>query len=71
MATKKLSLKAQEKANQARFLDAYNKTCQGIQIPILKMGEVMRVGLESIKAGDDDQILGEKILAFVETIRQN
>lgn len=71
MATKKFSPKAQEKANHARFLDAYNKTCQGIQIPILKMGEVMRVGLDSIAAGDDDQVLGEKVRAFVETIRQN
>lgn len=71
MATKKFSPKAQEKANKTRFLDAYNKTCQGIQIPVLKMGEVMQVGLASIAAGDNDQILGEKIRAFVDTIRQN
>jgi hypothetical protein len=71
MATKKLSAKAQDKANHARFLDAYNRTCQGIQIPILKMGEVMQVGLNSIAEGDDDQVLGEKVRAFVESIRQN
>lgn len=71
MATKKLSAKAQDKANHARFSAVYGKTCHGIQIPVMKMGEVMRIGLDSIAAGDDDQILGEKIKAFVESIRQN
>lgn len=71
MATKKLSAKARDKANHTRFLAAYNRTCQGIQIPILKMGEVMQVGLNSIAEGDDDQVLGEKVRAFVESIRQN
>ena len=56
---------------RARVERVYRARCNGIQVPILKIGEIMRVGLESIAAGADDQVLGDTIAAFVETIRAN
>lgn len=67
---KKLT-KKEQKARGDRVSRVYGQTCSGIQISIWDMGKVMNVGLESIEAGDDDATLGQKIQAFVETIRKN
>lgn len=58
-----------EKAHDARITAAYNRTCSGITIPLLKITDVYAVGQKAIADGADDTVLGEKIRAYVETIR--
>jgi hypothetical protein len=71
MAARKLSPKAQAKANASRFNLIYAKSCHGIQVSIWDMKKIWEVGMKSIEAGDDDVILGQKIRTFVDTLRLN
>jgi len=63
--------KKEIKARDARIQKAYLATCSGIQIPILDMPKVWKVGIASIERGADDATLGADIRSFVETIRVN
>ena len=67
----KTPTKKEQKARRDRVSRIYTQTCSGIQISIWDMSKIMDVGLASIEAGDDDTALGQKIRAFVETIRKN
>lgn len=70
MATaRKLTPKQQAKANDKRVETAYHATCNNITIPLMKITDIHKVGLASIAAGDNDEVLGQKIRAYVETIR--
>jgi hypothetical protein len=68
---KKISAKAQEKANNDRISRLYATGCHGVQISIWDMSGVLKVGHEGIAAGLDDDALRAKIVAHVETIRMN
>jgi len=66
--TKKITKKA-KKAMEDRVTAAFGRTCDRIQINIMDTVRVMKVGLASVEAGDDDTVLGQKLRAFVDTIR--
>lgn len=63
--------KQELKKAERRFTAIYGKRCHGIQIPIMAMGKVMKIGLDAISEGLDDAGVGDKVVAYVETIRTN
>jgi hypothetical protein len=63
--------KAQLKKVDARINKAYTSSCQNVQIPMLQIPEVFKVGRQAIAEGADDEALKAKIVAFVATIRTN
>lgn len=66
-----LSAKTIAKNNEARFERIYRERCSGAQINIMKLGAVHKVGLTAIAEGLDDTAIGDRIVAYVETIRLN
>ncbi len=67
----KSTVTAQEKKDHARFTALYGQSCNGVQISVFDMGKVMRVGLDAIRAGLDDEGVKAKLVEFVSTIRKN
>ncbi len=68
---RKLSPKAEAKARDKRIEAAYYRTCDRIPIRILDISKVFKVGEAAVAEGVDDEVLGQRIRAFVETIRQD
>lgn len=54
-----------------RINDAYAATCGGVQIPLMKITDVFKVGDKAITAGADDATLRKVISDYVQTIRMN
>lgn len=71
MASKKISAKAQKAIDEKRIERAYQTTCSGIQVNVMDLSKISRVGEAAILEGVDDVVLGQRIRDFVETIRQN
>jgi len=65
---KKLT-KKEQKTREDRVSRIYGQVCNGVQVSVFALSGIMKVGLASIEAGDDDAVLGDKIKAHVETIR--
>lgn len=57
-----------DKQIDARIAAIYTRNCSGIQINILDISKIYRVGREAILSGQDPE---PAIVAFVQTIRQN
>jgi hypothetical protein len=55
----------------ARINRVYAQRCSGIEVNIMDIGKVFKVGQQAIAEGADDAALGDRIAAYVETIRQN
>lgn len=64
-------MKRTDKKISARIERAYSRTCSGVQIPIMKIGEVFAAGERAIAAGADDAALEAVIVGFVQMIRSN
>ena len=52
-----------------RVSAAYHATCSGIQINMMDIPKVFKVGLRAITEGCDDESLRLTVRAYVETIR--
>ncbi len=63
--------KKQKNAIDDRIQAIYRARCSGIQIDVMDIGKIFDKGYEVIATGANDQVLGDAIAAFVETIRQN
>jgi len=63
--------KAQLKKVDARITKAYTSSCNGVEIPMMKIPEIFKVGRAAVAEGADDEALKAKIVAFVATIRAN
>ena len=61
------------KAVDERINRIYMRNCSGIQIDIMDISKVFKVGREAVanNPGIDDTVLTGVILAFVNTIRKN
>lgn len=60
-----------EKAIDKRVERAYYATCSGIQINVMDIPKVFKVGAEAAKRGLGDIELGIAIREYVDTIRKN
>lgn len=49
----------------------YRENCSGIEIDVFDIGKIFTVGRGSIEAGDEDAVLTQKIVDFVQKIRKN
>lgn len=50
---------------------AYRTHCSGVQIDIMDIGKIFKVGHGLIASGLDDAQLGAHLVAYVNTIRKN
>jgi hypothetical protein len=61
-----------EKQADARIHRIYIKNCSGVQIDIMDIARVFRVGRDFIALHNPtDEQLAERIVAFVQTVRKN
>lgn len=61
--------KKQENLNDKRIERLYRERCYGIEINIMDITKVFRVGREGISLHLDDQQLGDRIHTYVQSIR--
>lgn len=59
-----------EKQIHGRIEKAYRARCQNIQVPIMEIPKIFEVGRKAVAEGADDQVLGDKIAEFVDTIKR-
>lgn len=59
------------KAADKRVEAAYYATCNGVQINMMDIPKVFKIGRQAVAAGCDDESLKLTIIAYVETIRCN
>jgi hypothetical protein len=63
--------KAQTRRNEDRVTCLYGQACQGVQVSVFDLSKIMKIGLDSITEGLDDETIKTKLAEFVQTIRQN
>jgi len=63
--------KAEEKKIDKKVESLYYQRCSGIQINIMDIGAVFKVGKAAALAGLSDEQIGNEIFNFVQTIRKN
>jgi hypothetical protein len=67
----RISKKALEKQIENRISAAFSQRCSGVQVDIMDLSKISAVGRNAIAEGCDDKQLGDRIEAFVQTIRKN
>ena len=70
-AARKPTPKQQKKLDDKRIEQAYYKVADGVQIDMMAIPKVFKVGEKAIAEGADDAALEKAIADFVETIREN
>jgi hypothetical protein len=65
---RKPSQKQIDRTNEARVAAIYKARCSGVQVPLLKIPAIMRVGVAAVVEGCDDQVVGDKLVAFIATL---
>lgn len=70
-AARKPTPKQQKKLDDKRIEQAYYKVADGVQIDMMAIPKVFKVGESAIAQGADDAALEKAIADFVETIREN
>ncbi len=70
-AARKLTPNQQKKLDEKRVEKAYYKVAQGVQIDMMNIPKIFKVGEKAIAEGADDAALEKAISDFVETIREN
>ena len=63
--------KSEEKKIDKKVESLYYKRCSGIQINVMDIGAVFKVGKAAALAGLSDEQIGNEIFNFVQTIRKN
>lgn len=63
--------KSEEKKIDQKIESIYRKRCSGIQINIMDIGKVFKVGKAAALAGMSDEQIENEIFAFVQKIRKN
>jgi hypothetical protein len=58
-----------EKQADLRISAAFRERCSGIAINVMDISKVFTVGRAAILEGADDKTLGDRVAAFVDTIR--
>jgi len=66
---RKPSKKALEAALDNKIEKIYGQRCYGMAIPMMKIGEVFRIGREAHEAGKTDEEIGEAIFSFIASQR--
>lgn len=61
--------KKQIAIDEKRVSRLYAQSCANVQINLMDIPKVARVGMEALLAGDSDDAIKSKIRAFVDTIR--
>ena len=67
----KTMTKAEEKKIAKKVERLYYKRCSGIQINVMDIGAVFKVGKAAALAGLSDEQIGNEIFNFVQTIRKD
>jgi hypothetical protein len=62
--------KAEKKRIDSRISRVYSQSCHGIQIPIMEMSKIFKIGLDAVAAGADDDELGRRMRAYVDQVGQ-
>lgn len=58
-----------ERIENRRIDLAFHKRCLGVQIPMMKIPDIFKLGRQVIRTGADDATLEQAIAEYVETIR--
>jgi hypothetical protein len=68
-ALEAVKLRKRHKDAEKRISRAYHETCAGIQIDMMDIPRIFKLGRQYIAEGIDDAGLRERLRNFVETIR--
>jgi len=60
-----------KKQTEAFISRVFSKRCNGIQIPMMKVGEVYRAGEQALKDGKDEQGVGDALFHAAQAVRAN
>ena len=60
--------KLSQKKIDASIQAAYLTTSSGVQVPIMQLSRIWNVGRASVLGGDTDEMLQQKMRAFVDTV---
>ena len=59
------------KVMDKRIETVFYARCPRVQVGILDIGKIFKVGYAAIREGADDQVIGDRLVAFIATIRRN